>query len=160
MLDGMVALSSGKASRLGEVFNELPDRVSDVVIFVGVAHSGLCEPVLGYWAVILALCVAYVGTFAQAVGVGRLFNGTMAKPWRMVILHVGAWLALGAALTQAGLSAGNFELSKAIHLPMVDGRWGSLTMLDATLLVIMLGCIQTIWVRLRRMVNALQATPR
>src|SRR5881409_3058062 len=41
MLDGMVALASGKASRNGEIVNELPDRVSDVVIFVGVAHGGL-----------------------------------------------------------------------------------------------------------------------
>src|SRR5262245_36729486 len=32
MLDGMVALASGKASRTGEVANELPDRVSDVLI--------------------------------------------------------------------------------------------------------------------------------
>src|SRR5215204_5661134 len=38
MLDGMVALASGKASPRGEIFNELPDRISDVLIFVGVAH--------------------------------------------------------------------------------------------------------------------------
>src|SRR5437764_4474666 len=42
MLDGMVALASGKASLVGEIVNELPDRFSDVIIFVGVAHSGLC----------------------------------------------------------------------------------------------------------------------
>src|SRR5687767_9615518 len=35
MLDGMVALASGKASARGEILNDLPDRVSDVVIFVG-----------------------------------------------------------------------------------------------------------------------------
>ena len=44
MLDGMVALTSGKASPRGEILNELPDRISDVLIFVGVAHSGLCSP--------------------------------------------------------------------------------------------------------------------
>src|SRR5438105_15679510 len=49
MLDGMVALASGKASRKGEIVNDLPDRVSDVIIFVGVAHSGLCHPLGGYW---------------------------------------------------------------------------------------------------------------
>src|SRR5262245_47639033 len=36
MLDGMVALAAGKASRSGEIANELPDRASDVIIFVGV----------------------------------------------------------------------------------------------------------------------------
>src|SRR4051794_39681571 len=37
MLDGMVALAAGKASSRGEILNDLPDRVSDVIIFVGVA---------------------------------------------------------------------------------------------------------------------------
>ncbi len=32
MLDGMVALASGKASLRGELLNDLPDRVSDVII--------------------------------------------------------------------------------------------------------------------------------
>src|SRR6202022_3653843 len=90
MLDGMVALASGTASRTGEIANELPDRISDVLIFVGVAHSGLCQPLGGYWVAIFALLVAYVGTLGQAVGVQREFSGVMAKPWRMVALHIGA----------------------------------------------------------------------
>ena len=40
MLDGMVAFAAGKASWRGEILNDLPDRISDVMIFVGVAHSG------------------------------------------------------------------------------------------------------------------------
>src|SRR5690348_13034572 len=46
MLDGMVALASGKASRRGEILNELPDRISDILIFAGVAHSGLAHVTL------------------------------------------------------------------------------------------------------------------
>src|SRR3954470_16095498 len=38
MLDGMVAMASDKASARGEILNDLPDRVSDMVIFAGVAH--------------------------------------------------------------------------------------------------------------------------
>src|SRR3984893_14586200 len=94
MLDGMVALASGKASRRGEILNDLPDRISDVLIFVGVAHSGWMNPFVGYWAAILALLTAYVGMFGQAVGVQREFSGVMSKPWRMVTLHAGAWITL------------------------------------------------------------------
>ena len=47
MLDGMVAPAAGKASRRGEILNDLPDRISDVVIFVGSAQSGLCHPLGG-----------------------------------------------------------------------------------------------------------------
>lgn len=140
MLDGMVALASGKASRRGEILNDLPDRVSDVLVFVGVAHSGLCRPLGGYWVAILALLTAYVGTLGQAVGVQREFGGLMSKPWRMAWLHVGAWVTL-ASLWWAG---------GRIH-------WGGLTVLDWTLLAIAAGCLQTIVVRLQRILHALRA---
>jgi phosphatidylglycerophosphate synthase len=140
MLDGMVALASGKASLRGEILNDLPDRVSDVVIFVGVAHSGLCNPFLAYWVAIFALLVAYVGMFGQAVRVQREFSGLMTKPWRMVLLHVGAWITLGL------IWWGNGNVS-----------YGGLTALDWTLLFIIAGCLQTIWVRLARIMEALKA---
>jgi phosphatidylglycerophosphate synthase len=140
MLDGMVALASGQASLRGEILNDLPDRVSDVLIFAGTAHSGLCNPFLGYWAAIFAVLVAYVGTFGQAVGVQREFSGIMAKPWRMVTLHIGAWITL--ALIWKG--EGNIRL-------------GGLTVLDWTCLVVIAGCIQSIWIRLARIMAALHA---
>ena len=146
MFDGMVALASGKASPTGEIVNELPDRFSDVMIFVGVGHSGLCEPIAGYWAAIFALLVAYVGTLGQAAGAHREFSGVMSKPWRMVALHLGAWLTL------ALLWWGNGRI-----------RYGGLTVLDWTMLAIVAGCVQTMWVRLNRIVTALRrgaASPR
>src|SRR5947209_5060614 len=63
MLDGMVAVAAGKASARGEIVNDLPDRISDVISFVGVAHSALMNPLIGYWTAILALFTAFVGTF-------------------------------------------------------------------------------------------------
>ena len=139
MLDGMVALASGKASRTGEIANELPDRISDVMIFVGVAHSRLCHPLSGYWVAIFALLVAYVGTLGQAVGVEREFSGLMSKPWRMVVLHIGAWITLGLLWWGNGMI-----------------RFGGLTILDWTMLAILAGCAQTILVRLVNIVTLLQ----
>lgn len=141
MLDGMVALASGTASLRGELLNELPDRISDVMIFVGVAHSGLCHPLSGYWAALLALFTAYVGMFGQALGVGRQFGGVMAKPWRMVVLHVGAWLTLVLIQSNAG-----------------NDRHGGLTVLDWTNLVIVAGAMQTVFVRLAVIVRRLERT--
>ncbi len=138
MLDGMVALASGKASRAGEIANELPDRISDVIIFSGVAHSNLCHTLLGYWVAIFALVVAYVGTLGQAIGVQREFSGLMAKPWRMLTLHVGAWITLGLLWWGGG---------------RID--YGGLTVLDWTFLAIIAGCIQTIWIRLARILRAI-----
>src|SRR5690242_13480660 len=100
MLDGMVALAAGQASRRGEIINDLPDRISDVLIFVGAAHSGWMHPFFGYWAAIMSLGTAYVGMLGQAVGVQREFSGWMSKPWRMVVLALGAWLSYGGARVQ------------------------------------------------------------
>jgi phosphatidylglycerophosphate synthase len=140
MLDGMVALASGKASWRGEILNDLPDRISDVLIFVGVAHSGWVNPFLGYWAAIAALLTAYIGMLGQAVGVQREFSGVMSKPWRMVALHIGAWLTLAwLALKPSSL---------------ILNTW---TILDVTCLIVVAGCAQTMAVRLKKIMAALRA---
>ncbi len=139
MLDGMVAIASAKASWRGEILNDLPDRISDVLIFVGVAHSGLNAPFGGYMTAIFALLTAYVGMLGQAVGVHREFSGTMSKPWRMVALHMGAWVTLALLWWGGG-----------------QIRYAGWTVLDWTHLIIILGCVQTIWVRLARITQALR----
>ena len=133
MLDGMVAVAGNKASRRGEILNDLPDRISDVIIFVGVAHSGWMNPLFGYWAAIFAVLTAYVGLFGQALGGQREFGGIMSKPWRMVALHIGAWLT--------------FVLQRQPE---------RFSILDLTCLVVIVGCVQTIVVRLKRITAALQ----
>src|SRR5205809_1333119 len=140
MLDGMVAIASGNASWRGEILNDLPDRVSDVLIFAGVAHSGWMNPFIGYWAAIFALLTAYVGMFGQAVGVQREFSGMMSNPWRMVMLHVGAWIALAFFWWNHGA----FPL-------------GGLTILDWACVIVVAGCLQTMAIRLKRIMVALRA---
>jgi hypothetical protein len=103
------------------------------------------NPFLGYWAAISALLTAYVGMFGQAVGVHREFSGVMSKPWRMVTLHIGAWITLGYLWWNNGA------------LPR-----GDLTILDWACVVVVGGCLQTMAVRLRRIMAALRtksATP-
>ncbi len=139
MLDGMVAIAAGKVSGRGEIVNDLPDRISDIVIFVGVAHSGWMNPILGYWATIFAVLTAYVGISGQAVGVQREFNGWMSKPWRMVALHVGAWTTLACWWWN----------DQSIRLQ-------SLTIFDWTCIVVIAGCVQTIGTRLKRIMAALE----
>jgi phosphatidylglycerophosphate synthase len=138
MLDGMVALASGKASLRGEILNDVPDRVSDVLIFVGAGYSGYCHVAGGYWCAIFALLVAYVGTFGQAVGVQREFSGVMAKPWRMVALAIGSIITLGLLWTDRPI------------------QWQGVTILDGTYVVIVIGCIQSIAIRLVRIMRALE----
>ena len=137
MFDGMVALAAGKASKRGEIINDLPDRISDVIIFVGIAHSGWCRPFPAYWVAMAALIVAYVGLFGQAVGVQREFSGVMAKPWRIVVLSIGA-------------------LATMILVLRDQPYWlGDYTILDWAHFVILAGCAQTVAIRLSRIFRAL-----
>ena len=136
MLDGMVAVAANKASRRGELLNDLPDRVSDIVIFVGVAHSGWMNPFLGYWAAILAVLTAYAGLYGQALVGQREFGGVMSKPWRMVAVSIGSWLT--------------FVLQREAE---------RFSILDLTCTIVIVGCIQTTAVRLKRISVALQHKP-
>ena len=107
-------------------------------MIAGVAHSGLCNSYLGYWAMIFALLTAYVGLFGQALGAQREFSGPMSKPWRMVLLHARAWSAAAATFAR------------------IDDS-GSLSLLDLTCVLIALGCVLTIAIRLKRILDALEA---
>jgi phosphatidylglycerophosphate synthase len=139
MLDGMVALASGKASLRGEILNDLPDRISDVLVFAGVAHSGLANPFIAYWAALGAVFTAYVGTFGQAIAGKREFGGIMSKPWRMIMIHLAAWIS--------------FFLLRARGTVLL----GRLMCFDWMGILVILGCVQTIWVRLKSTMRLLAA---
>ena len=91
MLDGMVAVASGKSSRLGELFNEVPDRLADVAILVGLGYAAGGDPTHGWAAALAALLVAYIRNVGKAVGVPHDFRGPMAKQQRMFLVIVCCW---------------------------------------------------------------------
>lgn len=101
MLDGMVAIASQRASRLGELYNELPDRVSDAAILIGAGYAVGGLPTLGYIAACIAILTAYVRAVGKTAGVSNLFVGPMAKPHRMFVLTLTAMLM--AALPRSWL---------------------------------------------------------
>jgi phosphatidylglycerophosphate synthase len=92
MLDGMVAMASQRASRLGELYNEFPDRVSDAAIIVGAGYAVGGLPTLGYIAACIAILTAYVRAVGKAAGASNLFVGPMAKQHRMFVLSLVALL--------------------------------------------------------------------
>jgi phosphatidylglycerophosphate synthase len=83
LLDGMVAIGAGRASRLGELFNVIPDRVSDSAVLIGLGYARSSEPVLGFVAALLAVLTAYVRAVGKNAGAPQVYAGPMAKPQRM-----------------------------------------------------------------------------
>jgi phosphatidylglycerophosphate synthase len=97
LLDGMLAVEGGLKTRTGEIYNDLPDRVADVVILVGAGYSAryLAYGVeLGWTAAVLAVGTAYVRLLGGSLGVTQHFIGPMAKQHRMFTLTVVTLLAV------------------------------------------------------------------
>lgn len=89
LLDGMVAVEGGRGSALGDLFNEVPDRVADLVVLVtaGYAVTWISwGDALGWAAGASAVLTAYVRLLGGALGVSQHFTGPLAKPQRMALL--------------------------------------------------------------------------
>jgi phosphatidylglycerophosphate synthase len=95
LFDGMVAVGRGIASPLGELYNEILDRVSDFATLVGLGYATGGSPQLGYSAASLAIFCAYIRAVGKAAGAGSDFRGPMAKQQRMFFSTITAlYLAL------------------------------------------------------------------
>lgn len=90
MLDGMVALHATRRSRLGELYNDIPDRISDAATLIGLGYAQSSNPALGYIAACLALFVAYIRAMGKLAGAPQQYCGPMAKPHRMLIVTLAA----------------------------------------------------------------------
>jgi phosphatidylglycerophosphate synthase len=101
MMDGMVAVEAGKASKDGMIWNELPDRFADIAVLVGAGYCvstlGLADASLGWAAAVAAVMTAYVREVGRATGAPADFSGPMAKPHRMFVMTMAALLAATAA---------------------------------------------------------------
>jgi phosphatidylglycerophosphate synthase len=88
----MVAVEANKGAADGAFWNEAPDRVSDLLIFLGIGY-GLGLPYLGWAAATFAILTAYIRELGRASGVETDFSGPMAKPQRMALITGAAVIA-------------------------------------------------------------------
>jgi phosphatidylglycerophosphate synthase len=140
MLDGMVALASGRASKVGELYNEIPDRVSDAAVFIGAGFAWGGNIALGYIATILAIFTAYIRAAGKIAGAPNEFCGPMAKQHRMLVITV---ISLYSAITPRPWQMITFN----------DSKIGLITL---GLIVIVVGCAITVIRRVSRIANALK----
>jgi phosphatidylglycerophosphate synthase len=97
MFDGMVALEVGAGTKLGEVLNEVPDRLSDAAVFIGLGYAAGGSVWLGFAVALAAVFTAYVRIVGSAMGLPADFRGPMAKPHRMHAAAITAILCAAAA---------------------------------------------------------------
>lgn len=141
MLDGMVALASGRDSKVGELYNEVPDRVSDAAVFIGAGYGWGGNIALGYIATILAIFTAYVRAAGKIAGAPNEFCGPMAKQHRMLVITL---ICLYSAVTPRSWQVITVSASE-------------IGLVTLGLTVIVIGCVITVMRRLGRITRALGA---
>lgn len=137
LCDGLMAVEGGLKTSSGEIFNELPDRVSDLLLLVAAGYS-ITEVSWGRelgWATgLLAVLTAYVRVLGGSAGASQQFCGPMAKTHRILVL-------MAACLAAAVEVAVGWNL----HVMVLS------------LSVIIVGCVLTISRRTYRIVNELES---
>ena len=119
---GMVAIEGGFRSPSGDVFNELPDRISDVIVLVPIGYALPNLPwarELAWSAALLAVLTSYIRALGVSLNMPQDFSGPMAKPQRMFVITDGCLLS---CLEVLGHRSGN-----VMSLALVIVAIGSLT---------------------------------
>ena len=140
MLDGMVAISSGRTSKTGELYNEVPDRISDAAVFIGAGFAWGGNLTLGYVATTLAIFTSYVRAAGKIAGAPNEFCGPMAKQHRMFIITL---VCVYAAITPRSWQIITFNNSQ-------------IGLMTLGLVVIVAGSVITVIRRLSRITHALK----
>ena len=140
MLDGMVAIASSRTSKTGELYNEVPDRISDAAVFIGAGYAWGGNVTLGYIATILAIFTAYVRAAGKIAGAPNEFCGPMAKQHRMLVITL---ICVYAAITPQSWQM----------IPFNESHIGVMTL---GLAVIVVGCVITVVRRIGRIAYALK----
>ncbi len=127
LFDGMVAVEGGKSTASGELFNDIPDRIADPIILIAAGYSythvSWAEAV-GWCAGLFAVLTAYVRILSASTGAPMSFQGPMAKQHRMALMTF------------------------ACILTAFEGFvWQQGYILLAALMLIVFGCVITIWRR-------------
>jgi CDP-diacylglycerol--glycerol-3-phosphate 3-phosphatidyltransferase len=94
LLDGALARRTGRIHARGEFYNELGDRLADILMLAPVAFvPGAHQP-----TVLLGVTVGVLASFAsvatKAAGGTRTYRGVLSKPGRMALLSITAIVVL------------------------------------------------------------------
>jgi archaetidylinositol phosphate synthase len=129
-LDGKVARISSKASKRGDFVDHVIDRYSDAIILGAIAISARCEMSFGLFAVIGVLLTSYMGTQAQALGLGREYRGILGRADRIAVLVVFSLIQYVLEISNSDLASDIFGYSIISWMMVYFGLAGNATALQ------------------------------
>ena len=93
-LDGALARDMGIAGVRGDFLDHVIDRYADIFIITGIFAGGAAPWPIGVFALTGVLMSSYLGTHAQAVGVGRFYGGVLGRADRLVLIIIAGVLTV------------------------------------------------------------------
>ena len=88
----------------GDFLDHAVDRYDDIFIICGLFAGGLVPWPVGVFALTGVLMASYLGTQAQAVGVGRNYGGLLGRADRLVLILIFGVIDLLVPITIYGLT--------------------------------------------------------
>ena len=85
-MDGAIARELKTQSMRGDFLDHAVDRYADIFIITGIFAGGIVPWQIGVFALTGVLMASYLGTQAQAVGVGRYYGGVLGRADRLVLI--------------------------------------------------------------------------
>jgi len=134
-LDGKVARISSKASKRGDFVDHVIDRYSDAIVLGAIAVSFRCEVSFGLFAVIGVLLASYMGTQAQALGLGREYRGILGRADRIAVLVIVSIAQYALEIGDSNLAADIFDYSLMSWMMVYFGLAGNITALQRARLI-------------------------
>jgi len=119
-VDGALAREMKVASLKGDFLDHVLDRYADIFIITGIFAGGLAPWQIGIFGLTGVLMSSYLGTQAQAVGIGRYYGGTLARADRLVLI-------VAAGLISLAIPSGFLGLPVLAWLLLIFGIFGHAT---------------------------------
>jgi len=103
-LDGALAREMGIAGAHGDFLDLVIDRYADIFIITGIFAGGAAPWQIGVFALTGVLMSSYLGTQAQAVGVGRFYGGILGRADRLLLIIIAGALTVLIPVEIGGLN--------------------------------------------------------
>ena len=87
LIDGMVAVEGKQRTPAGEIYNDVPDRISDVLVLAALGYlspESVVSVALGWMVAVLSVMTAYIRMLGGSCKMKQDFGGPFAKQQRML----------------------------------------------------------------------------
>ena len=88
VIDGSVARATKQTSKKGAFLDSSFDKISEAIIFIGIAAGNLANPILCMIALSLSILVSYVRARAESLGVELKGIGIGERAERLLIIAI------------------------------------------------------------------------